>query len=187
MNRIALVGAGPLGLNVAGLIQSLPNYHLVGFIDDKEGPVGGVDVVGNDSVLDDLLRTGIRELVVCIGDSQRRVAIGLELRNRGFLLPTVMHPAAQLGVGSRVGGGSIILPGAVILPEAEIGEFCVIEAGSFVGHHARVGDGTLVGARAVVGNRTTLGDSVIIGMGANVRSGSLVAAGTRVADFNLWE
>jgi UDP-3-O-[3-hydroxymyristoyl] glucosamine N-acyltransferase len=187
MRRIALIGAGPLGLNVAGVIGRLRDYDLIGFIDDKEGPIAGVDVLGDDSVLDDLMREGVRDLVVCIGNPERRMAIGRDLRERGFELPAVIHPAAERGIGARVGGGSIILPGAVILPEAEIGDFCVIEAGSFIGHHARLGAGVLVGARAVVGNLVTLEDSVMIGMGAKVKSGSHVAAGVRVIDFQLWE
>jgi UDP-3-O-[3-hydroxymyristoyl] glucosamine N-acyltransferase len=187
MKRVALIGAGPLGLNVAGLIARLRDYDLIGFIDDKEGPIAGVDVLGDDSVLHDLMREGVRDLVVCIGSPERRMAIGRDVRERGFELPAVIHPAAEMGIGVRVGAGSIILPGAVILPEAEIGDFCVVEAGSFIGHHTRLGAGSLIGARAVVGNRATLDHSVMIGMGANVKSGSHLAAGMRVADFQLWE
>jgi acetyltransferase-like isoleucine patch superfamily enzyme len=186
-NRIALIGAGPLGLNVAGVVRRSLDHELVGFIDNKKGPVAGIAVLGDDSVLDDLLHDGVRQLVVCIGDSKRRVKIGGELRERGFELPALVHPTADVGIGVRLGIGTIVLPGAVILPESDFGEFCVVEAGCFVGHHSRCGKGTLVGGRALVGNRVTLGEEVNIGMGAAVRSGSHVPAGTRIAEFEAWE
>jgi UDP-perosamine 4-acetyltransferase len=185
--RIALIGAGPLGLNVAGVVSRSPDHELVGFIDNKKGPVAGIEVLGDDSVLDDLLHDGVRQLVVCIGDSRRRVDVGGKLRARGFELPALVHPAADIGIGARLGSGTIVLPGAVVLPETDIGEFCIVEAGCFVGHHGRFGDGTLVGGRAVVGNRVTLDEAVIIGMGATVKSGSHVPAGTRIAEFESWE
>jgi UDP-perosamine 4-acetyltransferase len=186
-NRMALIGAGPLGLNVAGVVSRSPDHELVGFIDNKQGPVAGIDVLGDDSVLDDLFHDGVRQLVVCIGDSKRRVALGGQLLERGFELPALVHPAADVGIGVRLGSGTIVLPGAIILPETDIGEFCVVEAGCFVGHDSRLGNGTLVGGRALIGNRVTLDEAVFIGMGAAVRSGSTVPAGTRIADFQVWE
>jgi carbonic anhydrase/acetyltransferase-like protein (isoleucine patch superfamily) len=186
-DRIVLIGAGPLGLNVAGVISQLPEYELAGFIDTKEGPVAGIGVLGDDTILGGLLNGGIRHLVVCLGDPARRVAKARELKGRGFTLPSVIHPSAALGAAVRIGGGSIILPGAIVLPEVDVGEFCVVEAGSFVGHHTRLGAGALLGARSLVGNRVVAEDLVAIGMGAVVPSGSTVSAGTRIADFQVWE
>jgi UDP-perosamine 4-acetyltransferase len=184
--EIVLIGAGPLGLNVAGIVQRLPQYQLLGFIDTIDSPIGGIDVIGDDSMLDSLFTTGVRHLVVCIGNAARRLALGEELRHRAFELPTIIHPAADLGLAVTIGRGTIVFPGAHILPRAEIGDYCVIEAGCFVGHHTRVGRGSLLGARAMVGNRVTLDEGVTMGMGATVKTGSHVPAGSRIADLGAW-
>lgn len=185
--KIALVGAGPLGLNVAGVVKRLPNFELIGFIDNKEGPVGDIDVLGGDSILGRLLQDGVDHLVVCIGNPERRIERATELRNAGFKLPAVVHPSANLGVGVMIGCGSIVLPGAIVLPDARVGDFAVVEAGAFVGHDTILGAGALLGARSLVGNRAVIEDRVIIGMGASVRSGSKVPAGARLADLQIWE
>jgi UDP-perosamine 4-acetyltransferase len=184
--RIALIGAGPLGLNVAGIVRRLPEYDLVGFVDQGPSPVAGIEVLGDDTVLDELFETGVRHLVVCIGDSERRVLVGQKLQERGFELPAVIHPAADLGLGARISSGSVVFPGVTILPHVDIGQFCVVEAQVFVGHHTRLGVGCLLGARALVGNHVVLGDGVRMGMGASVRSASHVPAGARVSELDSW-
>jgi UDP-perosamine 4-acetyltransferase len=184
--RIVLIGAGPLGLNVAGIVQRLPQYELLGFIDTTDSPIDGIDVIGDDSMLDSLFMAGVRHLVVCIGKAARRLALGEDLRHKGFELPTIIHPSADLGLAVIIGRGTIVFPGAHILPRAEIGDYCIIEAGCFVGHHTRVGRGSLLGARAMVGNRVTFGERVTIGMGAAVKTGSHVPAESRIADLEAW-
>jgi UDP-perosamine 4-acetyltransferase len=183
--RIVLVGAGPLGLNVAGILRGLPDFELVGFVDVVPGPVAGIPVLGDDGVLDDLWQEGIRELVVCIGHSATRTAKGAALGERGFGLPAIVHPGADLGVNVHLGLGSVIFPGVIILPESVVGDFAVIEAGAFVGHHTEVGRGALLGARSIVGHRVSLSVGVKVGMGAAVRNGHAVESGTHVADFTV--
>jgi hypothetical protein len=184
--RIALIGAGPLGLNVAGIVRKLPEFELAGFIDSGPSPVGDVPLLGDDDVLDDIRRSGTSCLVVCIGDTDRRLAKAAELRQRGFELPAIIHPSADLGVNVRVGDGCIIFPGAIVLPETTIGELSIIEAGVFVGHHSELAPGTLLGARATVGNKVTLEGGCRVGMGVAVASGSRLPMRTRVADFGVW-
>lgn len=162
------------------------HLELLGFVDAKQGPVAGVEVLGDDSVLDRLLDQGVRHAVVCIGDSSRRTDLGGELLERGFELPSVVHAKADIGVAVLMGKGNIIFPGATILPRAEIGDFCVIEAGCFVGHDTRLGDGVFLGARSIVGNHAEVAPMVKVGMAAKVPSGSKVVASTKVPDFQLW-
>jgi UDP-3-O-[3-hydroxymyristoyl] glucosamine N-acyltransferase len=186
-DRIALVGAGPLALNVAGIVEKLPQYELVGFIDHGPSPIADIDVVGDDSALGDLFDAGVRKLVVCIGDPERRMLVARQLLERGFELPPVLHPGADLGLGVNVAIGCVIFPGVTILPRVEIGAFCVVEAQVFIGHDSTVGAGCLLGARALVGNHAVLGEGVRLGMGASVRSGAHVPAGAKLAEFDRWQ
>lgn len=154
--RIILFGAGPLGLNAAHIIRKAGEYTLVGFIDSKTGPVADIPILGNDSLADSLLAEGVRHAAVSIGNNQVRCRVARALKEKGFLLPALVHPGADVGLRATIGEGSIVFANAFIGPETTIGPFCVIEAQALIGHHVTIAEGVLVSPRALVENAATI-------------------------------
>lgn len=155
--KIVLIGAGPLGLNAVHIIQQQGKYEIVGFIDSKKGAVAGIEILGNDSELGTLRDKGIDNAVVCIGDPKKRIAISNEIKSKGFNIPTLIHPAADVGLNAEIGEGTIIFHNVFVGPETVIGPYCVVEAGVFIGHNVVIREGVLLSARAVIGNSTSIG------------------------------
>ena len=155
--KIILIGAGPLGLNAAHIIQTQGIYEIAGFIDTKKGTIGGIEILGNDSKLETLRDKGITNAVVCIGNSQKRIEISREIKNKGFNIPTLIHPSADVGLNAEISEGTIIFHNVFMGPEVVIGPYCVIEAGVFIGHNVKICEGVLLSARAVVGNLASIG------------------------------
>ncbi len=164
--RIVIIGAGPLGVNAAHIIQQQGLFEITGFVDSKTGTVAGFDILGDDSVLDSLQRSGISHAVVCIGDSKKRIAISAQIKSMGFNIPALIHPSADLGIGAQVGEGAILFHGVFVGPETVIGTCCVIEAGAFVGHNSILQEGVLLSARACIGNHVSIGRCSTFKLGA---------------------
>ena len=181
--KIVLLGAGALGLNVAQILRRMGDFDLVGFVDAKDGTVAGIPILGGDEILDDLLGRGIDHAFPSIGNSSRRVALSRELRSRGFTIPTLVHPGADVGIGTELGAGAAIFHGAFCGPESVVGDHSLLEAGVFVGHHVTIGEGVLVAATAKIGNGATLGAYCTVGYGARVRNGADLPPQSRLDDY----
>lgn len=181
--KIVIIGAGPLGINAAHIIQQQNIFKIVGFIDFMKGTVAGLPLIGDDSVLDSLKLDGVDNAVVCIGDSHKRIAISEEIKRKGFEIPTLIHPSADLGIGSTIGEGSIIFHSAFIGPETIIGPYCIVEAGAFIGHNAILHEGVLLSARTVVGNQTSIGRCTTFKIGAGCANKLSIGCNCRVGEF----
>lgn len=186
-NRIVLIGAGPLGMNVAHIIQKQGKYELAGFIDSKKGNVAGIEVLGDDSILDDLFRRGIRNAFVSIGNSKKRVEYSRVLKQKGFKIPALVHPSADIGLSASIGEGSVLFHNVFIGPETEIGDYCIIEAGTFIGHNAKIHDGVLLSARTVIGNSAVINEFATLKLGARCLGKLSIGVGSVVRENRILE
>lgn len=168
--RIVLIGAGPLGVNAAHIVEQQGKFELAGFVDSKGGEIAGYPVLGDDAILDSLIESGITCAVACIGDSRKRTAVSAELKRRGFRIPALAHPLADIGKGARIGEGAILFHGAFIGPNTVVGPYSVIEASAFVGHDVVLDEGVLLAARVTVGNHTQIGCCSKLELGASCAS-----------------
>lgn len=181
--KIVLLGAGPLGVNAAHIIQQQGIFEIAGFVDTKGRSVAGYNVLGDDSVLNSLKSNGISNALVCIGNPNKRIAISAEIKSRGFNIPVLVHPSADIGIGARIGEGSILFHGVFVGPESIIGPYCVLEAGAFVGHNAIMHEGVLLSARTIIGNFTSIGRCTTFKLGAGCTSKLLIGDNCIVGEY----
>ena len=181
--KIILMGAGPLGLNVAHILKKHGKYELAGFIDSKQAQVGGIEVLGNDDIIDSLIDRGIRYALVCIGNSKKRSELSTMIKQKGFIIPTLIHPSADIGIGVRMGEGTVVFHDVFIGPDSEIGNSCIVEAGAFVGHNVKIGEGVLLSARAIVGNSACIQDFSSLKLGAKCAGSINVGAHCTIKEF----
>jgi sugar O-acyltransferase (sialic acid O-acetyltransferase NeuD family) len=198
--KLFLWGAGGHAKVVADAARLCGRWTLAGFLDDVhperagEAFYGG-RVLGGRDMLPHLRTDPALEGIVAVGDCHVRLSLSEVLRDNGFPLATVIHPAAVIADSVRVGWGTFIAAAAVAGPDCQLGESvilntaasvdhdCVVEAGAHVGPGAclagrvRVGRATLVGAGAVVIPGVQIGANCVIGAGAvvvsDVPSGSI--------------
>ncbi len=149
----------------------------------------GVPLIGDDSLLPEMIDRGVNCFVVgigSIGDCRPRrklFNLGLSLGFRPF---TVIHPTSVLSRWAKVGLGSQLLPCSIVNAGASIGIDAIINTGAIVEHdciigdHAhiaigarlasnvKVGSGALIGAGAIVKQCISIGNEAIVGAGAVV-------------------
>lgn len=175
-------GAGGHGKEVVASASKGPSYDVVGVLDGDPARSGGFwqgqPVLGGLEVLRDLDRRA--HVALAIGDNRARTAVGRAAQALSLTLATVVHPAARVSRGARVGPGTYIAAFALFQPDSEVGFGCIVGAGAVVSHDCRVGDWAHISPQAVLGGAAIVGEGVHIGMAAAVLPGLTIGAWSRV-------
>lgn len=191
MKRLAIVGAGDLGLQLAHLAAATGTCRLVGFFDDTRPlhtEIGGVPVLGGiDDVVSAHDAGDFDALLIGIG--YRHLAFRHQLYERfagRIPFATVMHPSAIVDPDCQIGPGSVIYPGCVLDMGVTIGANVLLNVGCVIAHDSRVGDSCFfspavklagfvrVEASSTLGIGTIVIDNVIITSGVRTGAGAVV-------------
>ena len=202
MKRLAIIGAGELGQQIAQHVTQTSAYQVTGFFDDfaavgsttRHGPVLGTtastQTAFNQHVFDEiLLGIGYKHL----GVRQRLYEnLATHVPFGYFVHPTTyVDPSVTLGAGVFISPGCILDLNATLAANTFLYPGCIISHDSRVGAHSflapgvRIAGQTQVGMRCFLGISTTivdnctLGDDVRTG-GGTVVTRSLPEAGTYV-------
>ena len=183
---IFIVGAGGLGREVLDTVRQLPQYKILGFIDEnlKMGTiVNGVEVVGRN---DDLAKiSGEVHAVLAVGSSVARRRI-VTYFGDAVNWCSVVHPSVIVSPFATLGMGIVVQAYCIMAANSRIGDFVVMNAHSGVGHDAKIGEYTSVMSYCDVAGEASLGSDCFMGSGAkvlpsiNVSNGAYLCAGSVV-------
>ena len=165
-----------MGQEVADLAGST-GANVLGFIDDRPGLTGqtvlGLPVLGDRS----WLAGRDAAVFVAVGSPAARRRVCGELRDLGIAeSPALIHPAAYVGLGCRIGAGSVIAAGATLTADVQIGRYVIVNAGATVSHNSRLADFATVAPGAHLAGNTTLEEGADVGIGASAIQGLVVGA-----------
>lgn len=125
-------------------------------------------------------------LVIGNGEPKYRKMLAERVRESGYSLATLIHPAALVSPKAVIGEGVIVQDYVDIVAEAHIRDNVCINGHTIIGHNAdigensqicshvivaggvRIGECAFVGAASAVRDEVTVGANVIISMGAMV-------------------
>ena len=193
LKKIAIFGAGGMGLEVAMLIEQIneanPKWELIGFFDDgvAEGKiVNGYTVLGG---IDRLNNWEFElSLSLALGIPKTKETVFGKIHNKNIRYPILIHPSVIMGNREYVtiGDGCIICAGTIITTNISIGKHVILNLACTVGHESEIGDfssfmptcnisgevkigkANFWGTGAKVINQIKVGDNVTIGAGAVV-------------------
>lgn len=190
MQKIILLGSGGHAKSVVDTIVKLQSWELVGFLDKNlNTKYRNYEVIGNDSDLQQLFKTGIKNAFISIGflgKSNLRNNLYQYVKNLNFGLPVIIDPSAIVADDVTVGEGVYIGKKAVINSDSNIEKMCIINTNAVIEHECKIGEfthisvsaticggvvigkNTFVGANATVVQGVTIGDNVIVGAGTTV-------------------
>jgi len=180
--RLVLLGAGGHGKAVLDLLTAAGMHEVAGLVDaaPRVMQVLGHPVLGTEDALPALHAAGVAAAHPAIGDNAARMAAGGRLEAAGFVLPSLVHPAALIGTGAVLGAGAVVMARAVVGPEARIGRLVLINTGAIVEHDCELGEGAHVGPGAVLAGHVRVGARVLVGAGAVIAPGVSVGADARI-------
>lgn len=184
MKRLAIIGAGDLGVQLAHLAAATGLYRPTGFFDDTRTPgdvVAGTTVLGGvEAIGDSYVQNHFDCVVVAIGYKHLRVRQAIYRRFAGVIpFVTLVHPSAIVDPTCSLGEGAVIYAGCVLDMGARIGCNTLLNVGCIVAHHSEVGHGCFLSPGVNIAGFVTVGPSCVLGIGTVVIDNIRLAGGTR--------
>lgn len=172
---IILYGAGDHAKSVIAALHAAASWELTGLIDDQPGDkppdILGHPVLGDASVLSDILQRGVGKAHVSIGHNTVRGRLAALLKERGFELVNIIHPSAVLLDRCELGEGGFVHALSVIGPDCHVGPNAIIQPYTSLGHDGRIGACVQFCPGVHVGGHVAIGDYCFFGPGAVIYPG----------------
>lgn len=184
--NIAIVGAGGFAREVYQLLDK--NIFIpVGFIAPNKPNDLPLPVIGDDTIIAELVRDGIAtSVVVAIGDMKVRERISEDALQNGLLLPPIIHESSIMLSEHPVKDGVIVYPNVVIMNSCKIGKGVLLNSGVTLGHDVEIGDysninpGSNLAGKVIVGKKSMIGIGSSIKENVNIGDNVIIGAGSVV-------
>lgn len=169
--ELVIYGAGGLGREVLTMINALPEWQAIGFMDDNV-PAGttvkGLKVLGGISVMQTLTTTV--NMVLAVGSPLVKQRLEEQLLKYSVQFPKLIHPSVimQDPASITIGAGSIITAGCILTTDIYIGKHVLINLNTTIGHDCVVDDYSSIMCGVNIAGEVTIGQSAFIGSGANI-------------------
>ena len=181
MKQVIGLGAGGHAKVIIEILRLRGEFEIIGLLDAnselRDSKVLGIPVLGDDSMMPELLARGVRRAFVGLGatgDNRSRARLFTKARNSEFEMIAAIDPRAIISPSASIGQGAIIMAGAVINAGARLGDNVIINTGAIIEHDCRIGDHVHVATGARLGGGVTVLDGAHVGLGAGVRQGARV-------------
>lgn len=184
MNRLAIIGAGDLGVQLANLALVTGQFQLVGFFDDTRVTnelVADRPVLGTIGEIEEFHSLGRFDcLVVAIGYKHLRARQAIYKSFAGRIpFATLIHPSAVIDPSCTIGEGTVVYPGCVLDMAVIIGENVLLNAGCVIAHHSAVETGCFFSPAVSVAGFVTIEKGCVLGIGTIVIDNIRVTSGVR--------
>lgn len=126
--NLLILGAGVHGEDVFEIAKELRVFNKVDFLDDNpflDNVIGKWDDI-------EKLRDEYPVAIVAVADEDTRKKWTTKLIERGFVIPTLIHPTSYIADGVSVGVGTVIGARVTISVAASVGEHCIVTSGSTI-------------------------------------------------------
>ncbi len=164
-SRLLIIGAGGHGRVIADIAVRC-GYTDIAFLDDNAvGNCMGFPIVGTGKDIKKW-NDGCNEFIIAIGNNAIRERIAGE---HNVKWATLIHPSAQIGMGTVIQEGTVVMAGAVVNPCATVGRHCIINTCAVVEHDNVLEDFVHISPNAALGGVVTVGKGTHIGIGASVK------------------
>ncbi len=150
-----------------------------------------VPILGDDSILPQLIADGAKFFVAAVGgvgDNGPRKRIFEQGISAGLQPVTIRHPASICSRWAEIGPGCQLLPGSIVNTGAVLGCDVIVNCGAIVEHDCKIGNHVHVASGAVLASTVTVGTGAHIGCGAAIRQlisvgeGAIVGSGAVVVE-----
>lgn len=172
--NVILIGASGHAKVIIDIIEKNETYNIVGLVDSFK-PIGqnliGYKILGKKEDLPELRKTyKFNHAIIAVGDNWTRNIVSQKVID---IVPTIefitaIHPNSTIGKNVIIGKGTAILAGVIVDSDSEIGEFCILNTKSSLGHDGIMKNYSSLAPNATLGGNVTIGNCSAISLGANI-------------------
>jgi sugar O-acyltransferase (sialic acid O-acetyltransferase NeuD family) len=166
---LLVLGTRLLAEELCDLIADMPQWQLVGFVENLERERCRETLCGRPVLwIDEIAQLSSTHHLICGISTPLRWKFVEQVQKYGVPFATLVHPLARLSASSSLGPGSILSPGALVASHTRIGSHVFINRGVLIGHHTAIEDYVSVHPGANIAGVCSIGQGTVIGMGAIV-------------------
>ena len=175
MRKVIGLGAGGHAKVVIDILRLTGLYELFGLLDPKRKLWGtlveGVTVLGDDELLSELCRQGVRHAFIGLGttgDTRPRQRLYEKVLSMGFQIIEAIHPRAIITDSVEVSQGPTIMANSVINAATRLGANVIVNTGAIVEHDCIIEDHVHIASGAHLASTVYVGEGAHIGIGASI-------------------
>ena len=183
--KIFIFSAGPGSRDLLRLIydinDNLPIWEVLGYVDNDPELIGQ-KIDGYPVYKYERLPASKNYYGICgaMDPKLRREIVCREIKTKGYMLPTLIHPTTVKSNDFIAGCGSIIFSGVHISYNVKIGKCVLVSFNTDLGHDLRVGEYTSIMPSATIAGKCSIGEGCVIGSGATFHQGVKVGKGSTI-------
>lgn len=184
MKKLAILGSGDLGRQIAHFAVVDGHYEEVVFLDDftNEKQVRGHEVLGKSDETERYFEKGrFDELIIGIGYKHLdKRAEFYELLSKKVPFGKIVHSSCWADVTSKIFPGTVVYPSCCIDAFAEVKENSIINISSTIAHHSSIGRHCFLSPGVVIAGFVNIADNCIIGINATVIDNIKISSGIQL-------
>ena len=171
MKKIIIIGSGGHSRVVIDTIENI-GFNIFGIIDinykSQKEKIFNYKIIGDITIVESLNPKNY-DIVLAIGDNNKREEYFSKLLYKGFTIPTIIHPTAILSKKVIIGNGVFINSGAIINAGVEIADNTIINTGSIIEHEVKIKENCHICPGVKIGGRVSIGKNTFIGIVSSIK------------------
>lgn len=165
---------------VIEIIKLRGEYNIIGLIDSFKNSgekIMDYEILGSEEIIPDLiLANKIHGGIIAIGDNftRRMMKDKILSHNKDFNFISAVHPFSCLYHNVSIPKGTVIMAGVIINNDAEIGEFCILNTKSSLGHDSIMKPFSSLAPGVTTGGNVSIGIESAICIGATITQNIII-------------
>ncbi len=173
MKKLAIVGAGDLGQQIAYYAITDKQYNVVGFFDDfakKESEVNGIKVLGTISEIETMFSKSVfDELIIGIGYKHLNFREEIFNKLKGKVnFATCIHSSCYIDSSCKIAKGVCIFPKSVLDCNVVIEANVLINISCTIAHNSKINSHTFLSPNVAIAGFVAIGERCNIGINTTV-------------------
>ncbi|MCL6294675.1 acetyltransferase [Jejuia spongiicola] len=173
MKKLAIIGSGDLGQQIAYQATTDNQFNVVGFFDDfteKDSVVSGKKILGKLSEVQNAFSNKIfDEIIIGIGykhlDFREKIFNTL---NKKIPFATFIHSSCFVDASCKIGNGVCVFPGSVLDQKVIIKDNVFINVGSIIAHDSKIENHTFISPSVAIAGFVSIGKRCNIGINSTL-------------------
>lgn len=185
MKRIAIIGSGHLGQQIAYHIHHDSNDKVIAFFDEFQPVNTIIDDIpvigGNNDVITKYQQNEFDAILIAIGYKHMNAKKELfQKLDRKVPFHTFIHSSCYKDPSATIGPGSVIYPGCVIDQNVSIEENVLMNISCTVAHDSVIGKHSFLSPSVAIAGFVKIREQCIIGINSTIIDHMTIAAQTQI-------
>lgn len=167
--RLIIIGASAMGRSAFHSAEETGLYDVAGFLDSRPNILDAFPHCPKILAAPENYQPQPGDHFICaVGDSLPRQKYVEQMKTRGGVFVSIVHPSAYIGADIQLGTGCIVCPGAVLTCDGQIGDHVIINVCCSISHDATIKDFVTLSPSCALAGRCTLKQGAFLGIGVHV-------------------